>query len=103
MKMTEGEAKQKWCPYAMMALPLANDAGGVPVTAASGNRLKNGGRATGTWCIAAYCMAWRWDSIGIILKCDGNHAQHTPCADPECWQGDERTEPIGHCGLAGKI
>lgn len=27
------------------------------------------------------------------ISCDGNHAQIIPCADPNCWQGEDATRP----------
>ena len=85
--MTEDEARQKWCPFARVAMISSSDIECPPC-----NRLAIDGvsglekNPAGARCIASDCMAWRQYAD---IPAD------SPYYDPELGLG-------GHCGLAGK-
>lgn len=112
--MTEDEAREKWCPFARVAVTEHSD---MHASIASANRLPGtGGSAVDDpdleWpsprCIASDCMAWRKKLA--VKWTDRNKGEPDP--DPEIWgliNGDEGIcewrsyEPIqGYCGLAGQ-
>ena len=62
--MTEAEAKTKWCPFARVGL-VTDDDGGVAVNRSVEPVDKRTVSICSVYdetrCIAAACMAWRWD------------------------------------------
>lgn len=54
--MFEGNAKEKWCPFAR-----ATDNGDDDQNAVSVNRGRDGIPDQWCLCMASDCMAWRWD------------------------------------------
>lgn len=80
--MTEGEAKEKWCPHVRYtALPMSNGDAAV-----YDNRSSEVAFHAPPLCIGSRCMAWRWTK-------EPNEGQ--PLGKP-------RTAGEGFCGLAGK-
>ena len=84
--MTEDEAKERWCPFAMVPTTLTT---AEQKLAATGNR----GTAMdqpyeSARCIGSECMAWRWH-----VQVDSEHS-HV--------KGPTVPKPDGYCGLAGK-
>ena len=83
--MTEEEAKQRWCPYAIYVFGNGR---------VSGNRDDEGGRSyvlsQGVCnCIASDCMLWRWELT-----------QHQ--ANELNARGNNKAVAYGYCGLGGK-
>lgn len=87
-KMTEAEAKTKWCPFARQLDWDDNQAGGMPISA---NRHFDGSPSMRCLCLGSACMAWRWvDGWGDLPKENWPTANGTKtCPDPR-----------GRCGLA---
>lgn len=56
-KVTEEEAKEKWCRHARQ---FHNRDGGIMVSSAAINRDKHTGTGD-TKCYGSDCMAWEWD------------------------------------------
>lgn len=78
---TVGEAAKCWCPFSRIR---EYQEGHIENTAVNRSFEGEDGAARGSLCLAAGCMAWRWD-IG------------------HSWDGEEhRQEPRGYCGLAGR-
>lgn len=75
--MTPAEANKKWCPFAKSRYVDGSSLSGPQVAAHFGPDPM----ALTTACIAANCMAWRWDT------------------GPDGFS----SETHGHCGLAGNI
>lgn len=76
--MTPEEAKEKWCPFARVAVTETH---GTPAFNRVTDRdAKKPGPSVGSFCIADRCMAWRWgyDQNGTL------------------------NETHGYCGLAGE-
>lgn len=81
MKLTEEEAKDRWCPFARV-----NAADDLSTPAV--NRWGRGDPNDSiTLCIASSCMMWRWDA--------------EPVPQPEDGFDDKMVCERGHCGLAG--
>lgn len=53
MSMTEAEARERWCPFAMA---LTGNR-----TVSYNRRPEDGAPSIMAHCIASKCMAWRWD------------------------------------------
>lgn len=53
--ITEEAAKEKWCPFARVP---------IPVWSVASNKTSEGSTKSGATCIGAYCMAWRWKGKG---------------------------------------
>lgn len=79
--MTEGEAREKWCPFSRATSELLAKGTDVMVGAVVVNRLHVVGQAPNTcMCVGSGCMAWRWKFIKPRAPQNSN----------------------GYCGLAGK-
>ena len=78
---TVAEATRRWCPFVRIR---EYQEGRMESSAVNRSFEGEDGAARGSLCLAAGCMAWRWD-IG------------------PAWDGEERRqEPRGYCGLAGQ-
>lgn len=95
-RMTEDEAKTKWCPFARA--PLGVD-GQVPVGASVVGRRTTGEPDAACLCIGSACMAWRWTAkprtgryheVEDFTVSSGRRREALP---------DEVGD--GYCGLAG--
>ena len=86
MKLTEEEARTKWCPYIRIHEQPPLGIGGPNMYAY--NRPHNMSSMT---CIASECMAWRFS--GFLEK-----GEECPVSGITV---QEHT-PTGYCGLAGK-
>ena len=88
--MTEDEARQKWCPFARVAMISSSDIECPPC-----NRLAIDGvsglekNPAGARCIASDCMAWRW------------HTSPAQAVEINA-RGNAGAKAHGVCGLAGK-
>ena len=88
-KMTESEAKTKWCPMSRLPwLEKGEDGKAVP-----GNRWGDGRPAEGATCIGSACMMWRRDAITPEEISAYEHGSDALC---------EELKIPGYCGLAGK-
>jgi hypothetical protein len=56
-------ARQRWCPFAMSQIPVVDRKDVAAIGGTSGNRVPNTGGVADRdcCCIAASCMAWRWE------------------------------------------
>ena len=70
---TEGEAKEKWCPFA-----VASDQKFQP-----SNRTHTGATVAACRCVASKCMAWQWGDFKTVEE-----------------EGEIKTKKSGFCGLA---
>ena len=95
MLLTEQEAKAKWCPHARIVRVLAENAGGVPVTAATANRMVSNGAPVAN-CIGSQCMAWR-----SVEQAWNDRANRWQTADREFGDPEATHRTLGYCGLAG--
>lgn len=87
--MTEEEARKKWCPHVRQSAVMRQEDGREHLITYNRSYTEN---LPGCRCIAADCMAWRWESKPI----PGNRTNNdfdVPGSD---------TPGIGYCGLAGK-
>ena len=82
MKLTEEEARTKWCPYIRIHEQPPLGIGGPNMYAY--NRPHNMSSMT---CIASECMAWRM----LIIENKAREREFGP-----------RVEPLGYCGLVGE-
>lgn len=57
--MTEGEARQRWCPFARLMFVYGAGTGDVGAVAGTVNRVL-GSIPENSCCIASDCMAWVW-------------------------------------------
>lgn len=129
MKITEKEAKTKWCPFARVLLPVHQSGNRIGTfhkrIADDVDRKHYEEQEADCTCIGSGCMAWRWEGNPICyvrLPDDSAHA----CAETEpprpaslrdSWRWDSSgaaegescwVEPIeeaqartrGYCGLA---
>lgn len=87
MKLTEKEAKERWCPMVRyLAIFRAED--GRRETAGSYNRGAQDSALGNAHCVASDCMMWRQIPY-----------------DPDLHSPHRNREPLprrGYCGLAGK-
>lgn len=93
MLLTEGEARQKWCPH-------------VSLCEAGGAIYDNRGQSHGfTCCIASECMSWRWESKDSFAeKCGAWAGDNQPIEqDGPGPSGAKQSQREGYCGLAGKV
>ena len=99
--MTEDEARQKWCPFARVAMISSSDIECPPC-----NRLAIDGvsglekNPAGARCIASDCMAWRQTATLWLREGVANPVRavgDTPAPYQSKQVGSE-----GYCGLAGK-
>jgi hypothetical protein len=84
--MTEEEARNRWCPFAKIA--LASENGQI----VGYNRIEDAIEGstklpTASFCIASRCMAWRWGGRGNTER-------------KQQQEFERKTE--GYCGLASK-
>ena len=99
--MTEDEARQKWCPFARVAMISSSDIECPPC-----NRLAIDGvsglekNPAGARCIASDCMAWR-QTATLWLK-DGALKPTRVHSDMPIPHLADQIGSEGHCGLAGK-
>lgn len=83
---TEGEAHQKWCPFAATGTPVQASQGGKSVIGiASGVNRGNNEVIAACLCIGSKCNAWQW-------------AAPPQSVEDRKTRGDRR---LGYCGLAG--
>jgi hypothetical protein len=86
--MTEGEAKGKWCPFAIGEGPkqvevrnISGDTSGqtVGVAVSSINRAQGGSAHADCKCLGSECMSWVWRSTaqdqGFCSLLDQNRQQ----------------------------
>jgi len=74
MLLTEGEARQKWCPFATTSAATINELDGIFDTRGESHGF--------TACIASDCMAWD---------------EYSESHDFDDTEGD----PVGYCQLIG--
>ena len=58
MIVTDQEARQKWCPFAMAAGSYEDKPAGTGIT--TFNRSDSGHADKNCMCLGSDCMAWRW-------------------------------------------
>lgn len=79
MRLTEGDARKRWCPHARLPAGYqsdgANRSAGEPVPEWK----------AGTLCVASACMFWRWASV----------------KDMRAYHGSAAVGRRGYCGSAG--
>ena len=85
--MKEGEAREKWCPFARCGKATSN-------AALNRGNDREGQVAVGSLCIASDCMAWRRYSIEIP-------APDKPAGSVRLPDDPAYFEEHGYCGLAG--
>lgn len=82
-KVTEAEAKEKWCPMARVSYHSPAVEGLFPAEQGYiGNREHSDGPIQSSLCIGSACMMWRWGQ------------------EPD---DDFEVEGKGFCGLAGGL
>lgn len=89
--MTEEEAKQRWCPFVRLTGAErewhTNRDPSMPSIPTDTQAYR---------CIGSACMAWRWRGYFT----DEGRFMHM--AGRGHWKSDEKREPTGFCGLAGR-
>lgn len=64
-KVTEEEAKKKWCRHGRK---FHNRDGDIMVSSVAVNRDKYPNGGGNTTCFGSDCMAWEWDEEGNVLN-----------------------------------
>jgi hypothetical protein len=91
MLLSDGETKNRWCPFGRGLVEVRHSVGGAPVQISSCNRSAKGTPTVA--CIGSTCMAWRWAGWRI-------RNYDTIAPDPH--DDNKVGARLGYCGLAGK-